>query len=398
MESSGKIRELSKFYTPTWLGHALIESIGATAPRSILDLGCGEGALATAARLRWKQAEIITVDIDDDSRPNLHSPQDGLRGRHRHIVADALDPLLGTRAQLKADSVDLAICNPPFHRPKWRAGFGEILEAAGLSHVVRTSREVTSDLLFIAQNMRYLNKDGEMGLIVPDAIITGERMIGVRKALAHQIEKVVQLPRTAFTNTEAQTFILIIARGKLNKTIELRELNQAGDCSPPLNISADQCWRLDYRFHLSAKHHSKKAKLRSLEDLGVKLQRGRLSSAETKVSKFKTFHTADFKRAVNGIISLGQAKYSIPKDEVVARTGDILIARVDRNLERKVVLVKGGAAAISDCIYKLSCPEPVRNRIFKGLRAATGISQIQALARGNGAKHISASSLVKVLV
>jgi type I restriction enzyme M protein len=369
-----------------------------TAPRSILDLGCGEGALASAARLRWNRAEIITVDIDNDSKPNLRVLQDGMRGRHRHVVADALDPLLGIHARLKAESVDLAICNPPFHRPKWRAGFGEILEAAGLSEVVKNSREVTSDLLFIAQNMRYLSKNGEMGLIVPDAIITGERMLGVRKALANQIEKVVQLPRTAFTNTEAQTFILIIARGRQNEAIELRELTQAGDYSPPLVISADHCSRLDYRFHLSAKQHSKQTKLRTLADLGVKLQRGRLSSVETKAANFNTFHTADFKRAENGTISLGHRKYTIAKGQSVARKGDILVARVDRNLEHKVVLVKSGSAAISDCVYKLSCPEDVQDRVFKGLRARTGRSQIQALARGNGAKHISATSLMKVLV
>lgn len=68
-----------------------------------------------------------------------------------------------------------ALCNPPYIRPGWRSHFGQILEDAGLSGVFPHIKCVPADILFIAQNLRFLRPSGKLGLILPDGIIAGEK-------------------------------------------------------------------------------------------------------------------------------------------------------------------------------------------------------------------------------
>jgi len=240
-----------------------------------------------------------------------------------------------------------------------------------------------------------------MGLIVPDAIITGEKMRGVRQALAYQIERVIQLPRTVFASTEAQTFILIIARGTRNDSIELQELTSDGVYSSPLLISAEQSYsRLDYRFHMSKASQKRRRRL-TLRDLEVEIVRGTLSSVEVRASRLKTFHTSGFRNCGTGdaiAFPKGRISERSAKGQNIARKGDILLARVDRHLEKKIAIVKHGEAALSDCVYRLRCPAKIRKRVLAGLTSPEGRIQIEGLARGNGARHISITSLLTISV
>jgi type I restriction enzyme M protein len=84
---------LSRFYTKETASRALVSLMRDTAPKQVLDLGSGAGALSHAARIRWKNAEITSVDIDhfaDEHRRLL--PQLRRGGGHRHIIADVLSP------------------------------------------------------------------------------------------------------------------------------------------------------------------------------------------------------------------------------------------------------------------------------------------------------------------
>jgi len=79
--------------------------------RHIVDLGCGTGVLAVAAARRRPEAEVLAVD---DSRSAVRSAiataeANGLADR---IQVDRRDGLEG----LPDQSLDLVVCNPPFHR------------------------------------------------------------------------------------------------------------------------------------------------------------------------------------------------------------------------------------------------------------------------------------------
>lgn len=77
---------------------------------TILDLGCGTGLLAVAAARRWPEAEVIAVDRSwaavESARATAAA--NGLDRRIR-VVRDL------AASSLPGGSVDLVLCNPPFH-------------------------------------------------------------------------------------------------------------------------------------------------------------------------------------------------------------------------------------------------------------------------------------------
>ena len=83
-----------------------------------------------------------------------------------------------------------------------------------LSGTLNSLHDAGADLLFLAQNLRLLRRNGKLGLILPDGLITAEKFGRVRQALLrqHLIEQVVQLPRGVFKGTEAQTYLAVLSK------------------------------------------------------------------------------------------------------------------------------------------------------------------------------------------
>lgn len=94
------------------------EALAGRAPRRILDLGTGSGALLLAALANWPEAEGVGVDRDEASlrvaRRNAErlglAGREGASGRARMICGDWREP--GWAAAL--GRFDLVLCNPPY--------------------------------------------------------------------------------------------------------------------------------------------------------------------------------------------------------------------------------------------------------------------------------------------
>lgn len=80
------------------------------APQHVLDLGCGNGVLATAAALRWPNAEVIATDQSAAAvaATTLTATRAGVADRVRVQRADATE-------QVPDAWADLVLLNPPFH-------------------------------------------------------------------------------------------------------------------------------------------------------------------------------------------------------------------------------------------------------------------------------------------
>ena len=137
-----------RYYTSPVISRSLIDSIELHQPDLILELGSGSGSLCTAAATRWQDAKLVTVDVDRQAPDRLDAANVGRRVRHSHFVHDVLDEALSDKIGLRLDSVDVAVCNPPYIRPRWRADFGRILEGAGLSDTLTSLHDAGADLLF----------------------------------------------------------------------------------------------------------------------------------------------------------------------------------------------------------------------------------------------------------
>lgn len=387
---------LGRYYTNPVVGAALINAMGISYPDIVIDICAGDGALVKEAAKVWEKSDFITVDIEASSRNALlHS----LNGRCvTHHIGDALDTELAERIGLRWGRADAAVCNPPFIRPKWKKQFLEILEDVGFSHVLPRMCEIPADLLFIAQNLRLLRHGGCLGLILPDGIIAGERFSTFRKTLLHKhrIECVIELPRRIFRNTDAKAHIVVISKhGNSTESIVIQRLEKNGKLTSKLNLPIiDAIKRLDYSFNIQSVT-STSCDQQKIGDVAIEVLRGSFSSTDRKHIDFPVFHTSDFSTHCTFV----NKKYVLSSEEekcvvgAVAAPGDILIARVGRNLNKKVCMVHLGNVAISDCILLLRVPLAYRKVIFSSLRSKAGRFALDGITHGVAAKFITVRSL-----
>ena len=402
---------LGRYYTNAQVGALLVHAMQLPQPDMVVDLGAGDGSLVGEAAKVWPDAHFITVDIDHQAG-SASLPQ--IRGTaFRHYVGDVLDVKLASKVGLPWGEADAALCNPPYVRPKWEKQFAEILEDAGLSHVLPRLNDVPADLLFIAQNLRFLRSGGRLGLILPDGIVAGEKFAAFRKTLTaqHQIERVIELPRRIFKHTEAKAHIVIVAKhGQGSKTIEFTRLEQNGLLSKPLYLASERNGgRLDYSFLAQISQPisqpishqiSHTVTSRKIRDVAMSVTRGVYSSTDRKLVSFPVFHTTDFSNQQAWVAHA----YKLNCDQVrqvaavnpgsIAQTGDILIARVGRNLNQKVCMVRFGKLAISDCILRLRVASAYQKPLLSYLRSAAGQAALAAVTHGVGAQFITTNALL----
>jgi type I restriction enzyme M protein len=365
----------------------------------VLDLGSGPGALSHAARMRWKAARIVSVDIDSVVEKHLRSlPHLRRGGGHRHIVADALGPHLPSI--LSDVSFDAAICNPPYREIAWRPHYRAILEEGGLSDLVAKGANISAELLFLAQNLRMVTAKGQLGLVVPDGIISGKNSRSLREVLLaqHRIECVVQLPRGSFFKTDAQAFILIINKGesKAKRTLLMR-LYADGQLSEGLAVDrASAEHRLDHGYY--AQRSGSSLLQPTLSDLNAHIVRGSVENAFARAhwaSKW-VFHTTDFPSERGSVRFPRQSAKAFPPNITWAEPGDILLARVDRNLQKKVCFVQEGRAPITECVFRLRLKQPLRREVFAALTSRKGEAGLMSISRGVAARMISKQELMNL--
>lgn len=397
MLGSRQSDSLGRYYTHGKVAALLVASMDVTAPKTVIDLGAGNGTLVDAAAKRWSKARFVTVDIDERAESSRLPATRG--DAFRHFTGDALDVGLNQRLGLPWGRACVGLCNPPYIKPRWRRHFGEIMEEVGLSHVLPHADDVPADILFIAQNLRLLKKGGRLGMIIPDGLISGERFMRFRQSLveSHAIDQVIELPRSIFRRTEAKAHIVILTKGATQgSAISVRQLSATGELSDTMAISPERAiLRLDYGFHSLTKLSRALRGVR-LSQLVSSISRGALSSRTRQAASYPVFHTTDL---ADGITEVPR-RFVLNKEYqgvvagTTARAGDVLVARVGRNLSDKICRVGRGVVAVSDCFLVLRPNPGEEDKLFKVLTSPRGRSAIDAIAHGVGARFITANALM----
>lgn len=396
---------LGRYYTSGLVGRTLVQKMELENPNLVVDLGTGDGSLSAEAAQIWTSARFVTVDIDQNVTEANNN-----RLKHAssiHYTSDVLNSKLHDHIGISLGTADGAVCNPPYIRPKWRKDFAEILEDAGLSGILNSIKDVSADVLFIAQNLRFLRNSGRLGLILPDGIIAGEKYTKLREILInqHRIERIIELPRRIFRKTDAKAHIVILTKnGTTNETISVERLDPDGSLSKRILVpSSKAIQRVDYSYLESQQSTRNSSKL-ILSTICEELTRGQLSSVQVRNSKIKIFHSTDFPEIVNEICPEVPNKFIINNSQstnlktTIAHAGDILMCRVGRNLEKKICFVPNGQVALSDCVYKLRITSKFRKQIMKFLCTKAGQKKLQALTHGVGAKYFSKSDLLHFVI
>ena len=187
---------LNQYYTKNIYGDLLIQNLSIASPQTALDLGFGAGDLLHAARRRWESLNLVGIDID---RKNI------LRANSDKLI-NALE-LNGFELALpeiineKFGDIDLLISNPPYFSCDLDANNKKILREIGLMDCLSNRlNKIPAELIFLAQNLRLLTKTGEIGIILPAGLISGQKWHPVREFLLsnYHVTNVIQLPVDSF--------------------------------------------------------------------------------------------------------------------------------------------------------------------------------------------------------
>lgn len=203
----------SSFYTPGQISDCLVKLLPCAPPARIIDLGTGTGSLSIAARNRWNNAKITTVDMNPNVSEIIRDSM-GKPALHKHFQIDVFDARLSSDLSILRGSFDIALCNPPYSKRVWRKEYKSILDFADLPYENDNSGFISSELVFIAQNLIFTRDNGHIGLILSDTIVSGSTNEFIRRRLIdrHSLDRVIQLPRRTFQSTDALTYILLLKK------------------------------------------------------------------------------------------------------------------------------------------------------------------------------------------
>jgi type I restriction enzyme M protein len=382
---------LGRYYTQDLFANLLISQFGKKVPSKVIELGVGGGSLIRAAHLRWSNANYYAADIDGESikRINLEFPF--VKITQTNGLADDIHKKLN----LKVNSIDIAICNPPYLRLKNKEIYHNLLIKASLKECIALNH-LTSDIVFLAQNLRLLKPFGELGIILPDSLITGYHFQLFRESLLtnHSIKGVIELPDRIFFKTDARTFILILVKGSFTNTkTQLYIANKQGVCYEKIEVySSKLVERMDFSFHKYQIKSKIPSNYTNLLAIGVEIRRGHFTHSQLKNSKIKYLHTTNLQNFTK--IDFENNDYSGIEDNKYARKGDILLSRIGRNIG-KVSLVNSGHILISDCIFLIRLPQKYIDQVWETIVSHDGQKWLQSIAHGVCAKVISKRDLLK---
>lgn len=380
---------LGQYFTEERFSNLLISSINLETPSTILELGIGEGSLAIAAMNRWRSARFIATEVDLDKIVSI-------KEKLPYVSVSNIDGLssnIEEQLNIIAGGIDIAVCNPPYKIIAKEESYLNILKSAGFLNSCNLNK-LTTDILFLSQNIKMLKDDGELGIILPDTILTGSEFELFRKDLlsATTITGLIQLPMCAFAKTEARTHILFLKKRRTQEyTTELKLSNINGKIISKISVDSNSLLtRMDYTYHSFLKRGAQSGV--SLKDIGAKIFRGNLSKKELlmKLGAGNFFHTTSFKNNCCEAVSFSN-RGTIAN---FVREGDILVARVGKGSVGKVAIVKSGVSEISDCILAIRVEKKFQKQVYESLKSEYGQSWLFAHSHGVCSRFVTKSDLI----
>ena len=380
--------EHCQYYTKNIYSKLLVDKIDVESPNIVLDMGVGDGSLTMAAFNKWSNAQYIALDIDEKNCEAIRN----FSPKIKIILEDGLSPRFNEKLKIKVGSVDVAICNPPYHKIKVEKFQETIFKNAYLDSCINY-HNITSDILFLANNLSLLRENGSLGIILPDGLLTRADFRTLRSDLVnnHTLRYIIQLPDRIFNKTEARTHILILTKGKSQySSVSLLKADNYGNCIDRIEIQKySLIERMDFNFQKWNLIHRNEGI--SLRDINAEIARGSFSHKELREANIRYFHTTNFNN--NKFFSIEDQEYKW-RNKIIAEKGDILMARVGKRCVGKLAYIEQGNILISDCVYRIRVPEIYRRLVWDLLNSSYGEEWIKVFSHGVCAQVISKGDLL----
>ncbi|MCG8579651.1 MAG: SAM-dependent methyltransferase [Bacteroidales bacterium] len=387
--------ELGQFFTREAMSSVLAQCLGPKKPKIAVDVSVGEGALLKAIQKRWRNTKLLGVEFD--RKLKIKNICEAVQ-----LFGNGLDVNLpGTIRQLYGE-IDLAVNNPPFKSIRRSESTDQILGDCGLLGAIGKSKNYPAEIVFLAQNLRILSRNGTLAIIVPSGIINNDRWKGLRSSLlrSNRVLKAIELPPRIFDKTEARTFMLVLRKGGVTDKVSLYNAGPDGEIGESISISKSQAeHRMDWRYYneidSASPHDISLDSVFTLEDLGAEIFRGQISSVEARCKSVNVFHTTD-------MTGIGQIKDFKTKSRSsvyrTAKSGDILVARVGTRCIGRTCFLKKGELIVSDCIYVIRLEPRFRQLVWKKFATEEFSGELRKLARGVCAQYVTKKQLLDITI
>jgi tRNA1(Val) A37 N6-methylase TrmN6 len=380
---------LGRYYTADAISALLIDNLETKAPHTILDLGVGDASLTRAAYAKWSTAKYFGTEIEQH-KANL------IKKRLTFLKVfkyDTLLPNASNKLKVKFGTIDIAICNPPYIPIENKKKYYRLFKTIGCDNF-RLLKRITSEIVFLAHNLKLLKEDGELAIIVSDSIVTGKEFQIFRETILKEfdVRRIIQLPDKVFNKTEARTHILFISKAKsFTDFCEILMSNERGILSEKLLVKKDElAFRMDYKFFNDRVEHI--PGLKTLSDIGATIKRGNFSYKELKESGIQFFHSIHLNESKPQIIFTNTV--SETRLDYAAIKGDILMCRVGKGIVGRVAIIKAGNIIHSDCIYRIRVDKKYQKIVLNSLKSVNGKRWLHAYAHGVCSQVISKSDLL----
>ena len=208
----------------------------------------------------------------------------------------------------------------------------------------------------------------------------------------HTLLSIIQLPDRIFKKAEARTHILILKKGNYQEAnfVNLYLANHQGKLYENLNIpSILLSERMDFNFHKLPKQNP--TFIKTLDNIGAIIKRGRLTHSELKTQNIHHIHTTTLKHKCELHLIDDISENQIT--QIYTEPGDILLARVGRGCIGKVAKVLKGKQLISDCVYKIQVPKEYIEKTWKAFCSKSGQEWLKYNSHGVCSSVISKSAL-----
>jgi len=376
------MNQFQQYYTSELHSKVLVQNLEHANPRSALDLGFGDGNLLVAAKNRWEDIELYGVDIDENNVVEAN-----LNNRIKAIHLDGFLPDLPKYLLDEYGTIDLLISNPPYFSKDMDQNIRSILKESGLNDAISFNiKNIPAELVFLAQNLRLLNDGGEIGIILPAGLISGEKWKELRKYLleSFQINCCVQLPPKSFQKTEAQAFILFIQKNTILKNDKIKLATSGSEKDVFINHE-QATQRMDYSFYSDISH--KDDSFPTLINSDFKIFRGNTPHLQLKRDSVAEYvHTTKMREEP----TIAKFESKIQFNGKIAVKGDILLARVGSRCLGRACLIESGSVPISDCVIVVrAINDEIRKYLWYRLSDKNAASQLQRLSLGVSAKYLT---------
>ena len=388
--------KLGQFYTPDYISELMSELVMPSEPKEplkIIDMACGHGSLLKPLQAKLANSDFHAYDIDSKNTEYLEQSQRTWDVRNE----DSL------QYEFEKEFYDISLGNPPFIKTKVTPQLADICERNYLGKILKIGTSIRAEIIFIAKYIEATKIGGRVSLILPESIVSNEKMDFVRTYLFKNLRNIsiYEIEEQYFDEAEVRTY-LVSGEKTINPDlrIQIGMISKNGQVNKIKTVDKkDSVLRADVKYLSQIeKFKALKEKYTSLGEVIYSLDRGNQTKKQLEHDKTVFFHNSSFKEFATQDISLEGSEDLIKRYNTkhVAKKSDILIPRIGRSCHKHQALITYGNAVITDSVFRLNLPKKIAPIVFESLQTEESKSWRDIHSKGSCTKLLTMKDLMNM--